>query len=115
MATFTLTDLKNSVAQKYAPTVIENGADTYTLQNPLQLPEKARDKVENLLDGLTGEESTTKDMLKVFREVVVLVTEESKGKELLGLLGDNDPLLIELVSSWMEDTQLGEVAGSSES
>jgi len=117
MATFTLNDLRNEVSKKYAPTVIENGKDTYTLQNMLQLPTKKRKEVMELVDSVGGDDeggSSIEDQLEIFRKIIIAAEEDDKGDELLELLGDNTAMIYEVVSSWMETTQLGEAGSSSE-
>lgn len=108
MATFTLTDLKNEVAKKYAPTVIENGDKTYTLQNLMQINTEDRDKVLELIEDIDSEKKTLDDQIAVFRSIVEIVEENGNGGELLELLGDNTALVMELVNTWMDGTQLGE-------
>ena len=48
MATFSLDQLKETVSEKYEPTIIENGDDKFVLPNLLQLPEKRRNRVIEL-------------------------------------------------------------------
>lgn len=108
MATFTLTDLKNEVSKKYAPTVIENGDKTYTLQNLMQIGSEDRDKVLELIEDIDSENKTLDDQIAVFRSIVEIVEENGNGGELLELLGDNTALVMELVNTWMDGTQLGE-------
>lgn len=115
MATFTLTDLKNEVSKKYAPTVIENGADQYILQNMLQLPTEKRTKVMALvdsIDGDKGDKNTIEEQTDIFREIIRAAEENDRGDELLDLLGDNTALLVEVATKWMEATQLGEAERS---
>lgn len=115
MATFTLTDLKNEVSKKYAPTVIENGKDEYVLQNLLQLPAEKRNKVLEIVDSLDeedGEKVGLDGQVEKFRELIIAAEENDKGEELLTLIGDNTALLIELATRWMETTQMGEAERS---
>lgn len=119
MATFSLTDLKNAVDKKYAPTIVENGTDTYTFQNMLQLPTKRRDKVMELIDSVSaseeseeGNDGTITDELETFSEILRLVEVNDRGQELIDLLGDNTAMLIELGSAWMNGSQLGEAEPS---
>lgn len=116
MATFTLEDLKNEVSKKYAPTVIKNGTDEYVLQNLLQLPSKKRNQTMDLVETIDSEEeekSGIDHQVGVFREIIKVVVANDRGQDLLGLLGDNDALVIELVSAWMDSSQLGEAEPSS--
>lgn len=116
MATFTLEDLKNEVSKKYAPTVIKNGTDQYVLQNLLQLPSTKRNKTMDLVDTLDAEEEDKSGIdyqVEVFREIIQIVEVNDRGQELLDLLGDNDALILELVTAWMDSSQLGEAELSS--
>lgn len=112
MATFTLTDLKNEVSKKYEPTVVENGKDTFTLQNVLQLPTKKRNEVLDLVNSISSEEEGDSkgldDQMVIYRDLILATEENDKGQELLDLLGDNTAMTLELVTTWMEGTQLGE-------
>lgn len=116
MATFTLDNLREEVSRKYAPTVIENGDDAYTLPNLLQMPSKQRKEVLDLIDKFEDSGSGDYDaQFEVFSEIIEAGVEGGKGKELLELLGDNAALVVEIVTSWMEGTQAGEAEPSSES
>ena len=113
MATFTLDNLREEVSRKYAPTVIENGDDSYTLPN---LPSKQRKEVLYLIDKFEDSESGDYEaQFEVFSEIIEAGVEGGKGEELLELLGDNAALVVEIVTSWMEGTQVGEAEPSSES
>lgn len=113
MATFTLTDLKNEVSKKYAPTIIENGDDVYTLPNLFQLDSETRHKAAGLLEKPTDEDGNEIDTdddyeLERLKDVISVVTLDGKGKELLALLGDNPAMLTTLFHTWSEGVQLGE-------
>lgn len=120
MATFSLSDLKSAVDKKYAPTIVENGSDTYTLQNLLQLPNESRDTVVELIkkisdDDESGEDSedfNVTDELEVFSDIIRTVEVNGKGQELIDLLGENTAMLIELGSAWMNGSELGEAVPS---
>lgn len=109
MATFTLTDLKNVVEKKYAPTVIENGDEKFVLNNLLQLPSKKREEVMALVDAVNSDDDVTvEDQVAQFTKVLVTVVDGNKGDKLIELIGDNAALIIELVTTWMEGSELGE-------
>ena len=113
MATFTLTDLQNEVSKKYAPTVMENDGVEYVLPNLLQLDAKARDKALKKIESMEGDENDSLEFqLTQAKGVLQDVTKE--GKELVGLLGDNPAMILELIEAWMEGTQPGEAKQSSE-
>ena len=109
MATFSLADLKNEVSKKYSPTVVENGDDEYTLPNLLQMPEKQRKQVQDLIDSIDdSDDAELSDQIAVFKKIIETATAGDKGAELLGLLGDNAAMLLELVTTWMDGSALGE-------
>lgn len=113
MATFSLTDLRDSVSKKYASTIVENGDDSFVLQNMLQLPEKKRDKVLDLVDNLTNSEAGgLAEDVKTFKKIIEVIVEQDRGAELLELIGDNAAMLMELGAAWMEGTELGEAERS---
>lgn len=109
MATFTLDNLKAEVEKKYAPTVVENGDTTYVLPNILQLPKGKRKAAFKIIDAFDeADDPTIDEQVDHFTKLVGLVVEDNKGSELLELLGDSPAVLLELVNTWMEGTQLGE-------
>lgn len=116
MATFSLTDLKNEVSKKYAPTIIENGSDEFVLQNILQLSPAKRNEVLEIVDTLDDEIEDGSNAIEVqmekFRELIIAAEDNDRGEELVELIGENAALLIEIATKWMETTQLGEAGRS---
>lgn len=122
MATFTLTDLRNEVSKKYAPTVIENGDDEYILQNVMQMPEKKRRLVTELIEEIGADDKDNDEdkegadeidsQTATLRKIIIAAEKNDKGEELLELIGDNVAMLVELFNSWTEGTQLGEASQS---
>lgn len=119
MATFTLTDLRNEVSKKYAPTIIENGDDEYILQNVMQMPEKKRRLVTELIEEIGADDKDDKEgadeidsQTATLRKIIIAAEKNDKGEELLELIGDNVAMLVELFNSWTEGTQLGEASQS---
>lgn len=107
MATFTLTDLKKAVDKKYAPTIIKNGKTEYRLENMLQLPVEKTDEVLALVDKFDTAEGV-KEQIEIFETVIEAVEVNGKGRELIELLGGSQGALIELGTTWMQGTELGE-------
>ena len=115
MATFTLSDLRNEVSKKYAPTIIKNGKEEFVLQNLLQLKSTSRSAVLEHSDKLgdkEGEGSGLDHQLAVFSDIVKEVVQNDKGEALLDLIDGNDAMLIELVTKWMDTSQVGEAERS---
>lgn len=111
MATFTLTDLKNVVEKKYAPTIVENGDEKFILKNLLQLPSKKREEVMGMIDEIKEEEedeTSVEEQVEQFSKILEIVVEDDKGTKLVELIGDNAALIIELATTWMEGSELGE-------
>lgn len=107
MATFSLTDLKKAVDKKYAPTIIKNGKTEYRLENMLQLPVEKTDEVLALVDKFDTAEGI-KEQIEIFEAVIEAVEVNGKGRELIELLGGSQGALIELGTTWMQGTELGE-------
>ena len=112
MATFSLDTLKAEVEKKYAPTVIETADSEFVLQNMMQLPAAKRKKVLSLTDKLEDEEMDFDQQIGMFQQIVEIVEDNGKGKELLKLVGDNTALLIDIATLWMESSQVGEAEQS---
>lgn len=112
MATFTLDSLREAVDKKYSPTVIEDGDKKYELPNILRMEKEKRDKVFDLIGSIEGaiEEGDGDDFdtqFDIFREILTTAEANGNGKELVGLLED-PAMLIEVATTWMEDSELGE-------
>lgn len=114
MSTFTLDNLREQVEKKYAPVTIETGDGVFVIQNLLQLPQDAREKVAKEIDKLDSEDAGLQENLDVFTKVIEFATKDNKGKKLLELLEYNSAMIIEVAQKWMEQTQLGEAEDSSE-
>lgn len=107
MATFSLTDLKNAVDKKYAPTIVKNGKTTYRLDPLLRLPKEKRDSVLTLIDKFDGD-ADLEEQLSVVEDIVRIVESNDKGDELIELFGGDAALTLELGLTWMNGSELGE-------
>jgi len=112
MATFTLDKLRDIVDAKYAPTIIESGDDKFELPTLLRLPEKKRNKIFDLIaeveKGVEDEDTNALDrQLDVFREMITTAEANDRGEALLELLED-PAMIIELATTWMESSEVGE-------
>src|SRR5699024_5525416 len=110
MATFSLDQLKETVSEKYEPTIIENGDDKFVLPNLLQLPEKRRNRVIELTSQAekleeTGDAGAAFDM---FEQILLAVVEDDRGQELIDLVDNNSAIITEIFTAWTEGTQVGE-------
>lgn len=113
MATFTLDNLRDAVNKRYAPLVIENGADVYRLEHYLQLPKKKREALDKITEKIDNPKATEGEQLEEMQNLVLAATADDKGKELLDLLGENAAMLATVVESWVHGTDLGEAEDSS--
>ncbi|UBI10052.1 phage tail assembly protein [Corynebacterium coyleae] len=112
MATFTLDSLREVVDKKYAPTVIEDGDTRYELPNILRLEKKKRDKIFDLIASIEGaiEDGDGEDFdaqLSIFSEIIETAEKNGNGKALVNNL-DDPAMLLEVATSWMEASELGE-------
>ena len=114
MATFTLDDLRAAADKKYAPTVIEAGDETFVLPSILRMDSKGRKDITKLLEraeSLMDDEETLGSIdeeIKLFSELLEKAEQGGKGKRLLELIGGDAAVLIDVVTSWLKDSQAGE-------
>lgn len=122
MATFTLDQLKSDVEKNYATLTIEVGDDDkIDIRNVLRMDSGTRDKLLNVLDEL---EKISKDeemsQVEQVAKTTALTREAlriaagKRGDDLMALVGDDDALVMEIMSKWTEETQAGEAENSSD-
>lgn len=122
MATFTLDQLKSDVEKNYATLTIEVGDDDkIDIRNVLRMDSGTRDKLLNVLDEL---EKISKDeemsQVEQVAQTTALTREAlriaagKRGDDLMALVGDDDALVMEIMSKWTEETQAGEAENSSD-
>ena len=122
MATFTLDQLKSDVEKNYATLTIEVGDDDkIDSRNVLRMDSGTRDKLLNVLDEL---EKISKDeemsQVEQVAKTTALTREAlriaagKRGDDLMALVGDDDALVMEIMSKWTEETQAGEAENSSD-
>lgn len=122
MATFTLDQLKSDVEKNFATLSIEVGTgDKIDLRNILRMDRDQRAAVMEQLDKLdevqADEELPQIEKLEqtpaIARKVIGLAAGK-RGDDLLALIGDDDALVMEILSKWTEATQVGEAESSSD-
>lgn len=122
MATISLDQLKADVEKNYATLTIEIGADDkIDLRNLLRVERNARGKITDKLDEidkLQDDESLSQtamltEITKIAREVLALAAGK-RGKDLMSVVGDDDGLIMEILTQWTGETQVGEAEHSSE-
>lgn len=117
-----LDTIRASIKKKFDSFDIEFGDDVLKLRNPIRLPEKSRDALLAAVEGLgkkeEGEEDTT---LASIREIVRIVASDSAVAERFLAAAseasedaEDDEILIlsDVLSSYMEDQNVGEVSPS---
>ena len=122
MATFTLDQLKADVEKNYATLSIEIGADDkIELRNILRIDKAPRAEIMAQLDKLDkvqkneelGQSEQLEQTTKIARDIVSRAAGK-RGEDLLAVIGDDDALLMEILSKWTEATQAGEAENSSD-
>lgn len=122
MATFTLDQLKSDVEKNYATLSIEIGEnDTIDLRNILRIDKAPRAEIMDQLDKLDkvqknedlGQSEQLEQTTKIARDIVSRAAGK-RGKDLLAVIGEDDALLMEILSKWTEATQAGEAENSSD-
>lgn len=122
MATFTLDQLKSDVEKNYATLTIEVGKDDkIELRNILRIDKAPRAEIMAQLDKLDkvqknediGQGEQLEETTKIARDIVSRAAGK-RGEDLLAVIGDDDALLMEILSKWTEATQAGEAENSSD-
>lgn len=122
MATISLDQLKADVEKNYATLTIEIGSDDkIDLRNLLRVEKAARGKITDKLDEidkLQDDESLSQTAMltqitAIARDVIALAAGK-RGKDLLAVIGDDDGLVMEILTQWTGETQVGEAEHSSE-
>lgn len=122
MATFTLDQLKSDVEKNFATLSIEVGTgDKIDIRNILRMDRDARRVVLEQLDALDAvqndEDISQVEKLEqttaIARKAIGLAAGK-RGDDLLALIGDDDALVMEILSKWTEATQVGEAESSSD-
>lgn len=122
MATFTLDQLKSDVEKNFATLSIDVGTgDKIDMRNILRMDKDSRRLVLEQLDLLDkiqenkelSQNETLEQTTAISRKVIDLAAGK-RGKDLLALIGDDDALVMEILSKWTEATQVGEAGSSSD-
>lgn len=122
MATFTLDQLKADVEKNYATLSIEIGADDkIELRNILRIDKAPRAEIMAQLDKLDkvqknedlGQGEQLEQTTKIARDIISRAAGK-RGEDLLAVIGEDDALLMEILSKWTEATQAGEAENSSD-
>ena len=124
MAKFTLTDFASAVEKKYAPMEIELGeGSSITLENPVRMSKAKREKLGVLLadisedaeaaqDGSEEPELTEEQVFQSMYDIIALASSAAAVKRLKAGIGDDPLVLMEIVTTWVKETGLGEALPS---
>jgi len=105
MPKVTLASIRDAADKKYGPYIIEDieGGDV-TLMNPLKLSKAKRKKLAEL-----DSEGEVDDKLA---DTIRLAASAADAKRLLAAIGDDLPLLAEIVKAWGATARVGEASPS---
>lgn len=120
---FTLDSFREEVANEFAPLTIALSDGTETvLRNLLRLNEKTRTEILDTLKGLDlgadteDEENSTERVTHLTTGISrVLELVSDKGKKLVRELDGDLLLMMKILNTWMEKSQLGEAQTSPDS
>lgn len=113
-----LDTIRASIKKKFDSFDIEFGTDVLKLRNPIRLPESAREDLLKAVEGLDTEGGET---LNSIREIVRIVASDATVAERFLAAAaeasedaEDDEILIlsDVLSSYMEDQQVGEASPS---
>lgn len=106
MPSITLADIQAAADRKYGPLLIDlgDGGDPIELPNPLRLTKAKRDKLAALDDE--------GDVDERLAEIVKIAARPADAKRLLAVVGDDLPMLAEIVNNWTSSAQVGEASPS---
>lgn len=121
-----LDTIRASIKKKFDSFDIEFGNDVLKLRNPIRLPEKSRDALLVAVDGLGAKkaeegEEVEDTTLASIREIVRIVASDAEVAERFLAAAseasedaEDDEILIlsDVLSSYMEDQNVGEVSPS---
>jgi len=120
--TWTLESLIEEANAKFGSCSVSFGNEKTELRNPIRIPEKARERVFEILDEIQADADATKaddshkstlDQAAVFAEFLTLVG-DAKTPKLLAKIGDDLAVVMALFDKYQKDVGLGEASASSE-
>lgn len=111
MASFSLDDIKAAAEAKFGSTDIDiSETETVRLLNPLRLSKEKRDSLTALTKSMSEDDA---DQEAILSEAIELVAESAGAAEkLLGAVGSDLAVLVQIFTTYSEGTQVGEASGS---
>lgn len=116
---YTLDSIRNAAKKKYAPVTVGLGDGTEVeLRGTIRLGQRERDKVKEnlevmeLLDkgeGVDDISASDKELVvDGLNEIIKILAPGIDGRRLVSEIDGDLPTLIEVVNTWMKESQLGE-------
>lgn len=109
---FTLDSLREEVDKEYAPVKIGlSDGSSVTLRSLLRLNENDRKAVLSAVEAIGGDDADLNDVTKAATKVIDLLAGKD-GKKLIRELDGDIALIVKVIESYMEASQLGEAQNS---
>lgn len=117
---FTLDSLREEADKEFAPFKIPLSDGTYVvLRNLLRLNQKTRETVLEAVESLNSKDDDKEqssfeavaEMVATATKIIDLIS-DANGKKLVKEIDGDIALLIQIIKSWMSETQLGEADSS---
>lgn len=111
MADYTFDDIRQAAEKKYKGLSIDLGdGSSVELRNILRLEEKKRNRLQELQDEESGSIEST---FQQVREMVSILADTEVGaRKLLERIGGDNAVLMHVMQTWREQTQVGEATPS---
>ncbi|MFY1688179.1 phage tail assembly protein [Plantactinospora sp. WMMB782] len=111
MLSINLDTIREATERKYGHLTVEVGEKSVRLLNPLRLPKERREKLMRLQSVDLKAEGA--DQAAVLADAIRTVADTAGGaKILLGAIGDDLAVLVELFEEYGRSTRSGEASGS---
>src|SRR3954468_15735168 len=104
MPSITLADIQAAADKKYGPLVVDLGGKKVEMRNPLKLSKADRAKLAEL--------DSEDDVEEKLASIVRMACMAADAKALLAAVGDDLPVLAEIVKEWTGSAQVGEASPS---
>lgn len=116
MPSVTLDSIREAADRKYGPYVVQFGdGGECTLRQALRLPADDRRRLAAVQDEISGESDLERldYLVEGLRDMIRIVASRASDAEaLISAVGDDTPVLMEIVAGWQGATEPGEASGS---
>lgn len=111
MADFKLEDIRAAAEKRFGSLNIELGdGSIVTLRNVLSLGKAQRDRVQALQE--TDAETLDAQISSIRETIKVVASSEAGAQKLLDMIGDDNRVLVQVMTAYQEQTQVGEASPS---